>query len=305
MKEQGRMQREFDRNTKNSIYSCKGKCLRSGENLEDEKGMVVVECTISFTIFLMVVIAIIYLINIFMVHNKVQFAINSAANELASYSYLYQALGVRGAEKTLDSDGSPYTGKIDEAQAQVVDTLIKIEGTYSDGKELVTNAQNVDLSEEYISGIVDQTKKLGNDIDETKNSAIESKDKVTELVSDTDGLVAGIIYMGISGAEYQVHSAAGSVMAELLTKKYLGGSDADAYLKAYGISDGYAGLDFSGSSVFNDSGDTDKRMIDFVVQYDIDMSFIGFVMPDAKLHVVQRVSVAAWLDGDGGEIDAG
>ncbi|MCD7836427.1 MAG: hypothetical protein LUG83_07240, partial [Lachnospiraceae bacterium] len=167
--------------------------------------------------------------------------------------------------------------------------------------------QNAELSEEYISGIANSAEKLGEDIDETVDSASESKKKVTELVSDTDGLVAGLIYMGTSGAEAQVHSALGTAMAELLTKKYLGGDEkaASAYLKAYGITEGYAGLDFSASSVFNDSGDTDKRIIDFVVQYDIDMGFIGFVMPAAKLHVVQRVSVAAWLDGDGGEINAG
>ena len=44
--------------------------------------------------------------------------------------------------------------------------------------------------------------------------------------------------------------------------------------------------------------DKDKKMIDFVVQYDIDMSFIRFVMPK-DIHVVQRVTVPAWLDGDG------
>lgn len=269
----------------------------------DESGMMVVECTISFTIFLMVVIAIIYLINIFTVHNRIQFAINSAANELSSYSYLYQALGVRGAEQTVEKDGEPYTSKIDDTQAQVIDTLTQIETTFSDGKELADGVSNPELSEDYVSNIEESLKKVGDDIDATKESAEKSKDKITELVSDEDSLLAGIIYMGMSAADYGIHDVAGTVMAELLTKKYLGGSEADAYLKSYGIEEGYAGLDFSGSSVFNDSDGTDKRIIDFVVQYDIDMDFIGFVMPESKLHVVQRVSVAAWLDGDGGKVE--
>jgi hypothetical protein len=269
----------------------------------DESGMMVVECTISFTIFLMIVIAIIYLINIFTVHNKIQFAINSAANELSSYSYLYQALGVRGAEQTVDADGKTYTSKIDDTQAQVIDTLTQIETTFSDGKELADGVSNPELSEDYISNIEDSLKKVSDDIDATKESAGRSKDKITDLVSDKDSLLAGIIYMGMSAADYGIHDVAGTLMAELLTRKYLGGSEADAYLKSYGIEDGYAGLDFSGSSVFNDSDGTDKRIIDFVVQYDIDMDFIGFVMPEKKIHVVQRVSVAAWLDGDGGKIE--
>jgi hypothetical protein len=277
----------------------------------DESGMMVVECTISFTIFLMVVIAIIYLINIFTVHNRIQFAINSAANELSSYSYLYQALGVRGAEQTAEKDGEPYTSRIDDTQAQVIDTLTQIETTFSDGKELADGVSTPELSEDYISNIEESLKKVGDDIDATKESAEKSKDKITELVSDEDSLLAGIIYMGMSAVDYGIHDGAGILMAELLTKKYLGGSEADAYLKSYGIEDGYAGLDFSGSSVFNDSdgtdngkdNDKDKRIIDFVVEYDIDMDFIGFVMPESKLHVVQRVSVAAWLDGDGGKVE--
>ena len=54
-------------------------------------------------------------------------------------------------------------------------------------------------------------------------------------------------------------------------------------------------MDFSGSTMYCDE---DKKMIDFVVQYDIDMSFIRFVVPK-DIHVVQRVTVPAWLDGDG------
>ena len=266
---------------------------------ENESGMMVVECTISFTIFLMVVIAIIYLTNIFVVHNRIQFAINSAANEVASYSYLYQAFGVRAAEQTVDKDGAPYTGKIDETQAQVIDTLVKIEGTVQSGGQLVEDIQNPQLSTEYIDSIHESFEKVKDDVEQTKESATESKQKLTELFSDKNGLIAGIAYLGLSGARYELHKEAGRLIAEGLTRKYLGGSQADGYLRSYGVIDGYSGLDFSGSSVFNDSGGTDKRIIDFVVQYDIDMSFIGFVLPDPKIHVVQRVSVAAWLDGDG------
>ena len=81
---------------------------------EEQKGMMVVEAVITFTVFLMVVIAIIYLINVFIIHNKIQFAMNTAAHELASYSYIYQALGIRGAEQQIDADGKPYTTPIDD-----------------------------------------------------------------------------------------------------------------------------------------------------------------------------------------------
>ena len=46
-------------------------------------------------------------------------------------------------------------------------------------------------------------------------------------------------------------------------------------------------------------------MIDLVVEYDVDLSFISLVLPEKKIHVVQRVSVPAWLDGDGRTYEPG
>ena len=52
------------------------------KSVENESGMMVVEAALSFVVFIMVCLAIVFLINIFTVHNRIQFAINSAAKEL-------------------------------------------------------------------------------------------------------------------------------------------------------------------------------------------------------------------------------
>jgi hypothetical protein len=101
-----------------------------------------------------------------------------------------------------------------------------------------------------------------------------------------------MIYMGASAGSYTVKSIGATAAAAAVTKKYLD----DDYLLAYGVKNGYSGLDFSGSTMFCDE---DMRLIDIVVQYDIDLKFIGLIMPEDSLHVVQRVTVPAWLDGDG------
>ena len=57
---------------------------KNGANLRDmdgESGMMVVEAVISFTAFIMVCLVITFLINIFMLHNKV----------LVSYTHLHRA----------------------------------------------------------------------------------------------------------------------------------------------------------------------------------------------------------------------
>lgn len=112
----------------------------------EEQGMIVVEATISFMIFLMVVIAIIYLTNIFIVHNKVQFAINSTAHQLSGYSYLYQTLGVRKAEQCVKADGSKYTKPIDQTAGQVIDTMNKIQTFWSDANTTAEMFQDIEVS---------------------------------------------------------------------------------------------------------------------------------------------------------------
>lgn len=261
---------------------------------EEQKGMMVVEAVITFTVFLMVVIAIIYLINVFIVHNKIQFAMNTAAHELASYSYLYQALGIRGAEQQIASDGAAYTVPIDDTATQVVDTLNKIQTLTGDISGTAESVKQLEVSQESITNAYNSAKQTYEDGKATVESTKKSVQQVTDLFSDPQSLLVGVIYMGASGASYAVKSVGAQAAASVLTKQHLG-SDADAVLRAYGVKDGAAGLDFSGSTMYCDKN---KKMIDFVVQYDIDMSFIGFVVPK-DIHVVQRVTVPAWLDGDG------
>lgn len=263
-----------------------------------EEGMMVVEAVISFTIFIMVTLVIVYLINIFTVHNKIQFAINSAAHEIASYSYLYEALGIRDGNQQLVNDGDPYASKIDDTVTQVADSMNKIQGLYSSFNSTASSIQNMDLDASSINSTYDQLKQLKSDANATTDSVKKSAADLKSLFSDGNGLLAGIIYLGAYEAQYEIKNVIGTAAASALTQKYLknNGRSADVYLKGYGITDGYDGLDFSGSTLF---ADADMRIIDIVVEYDIDLGFAKLLIPEAKLHVIQRVSVPAWLDGDG------
>lgn len=269
-----------------------------------ESGMLVVETVLSFTVFLVVVLSIVFLTNIFMIHNKVQYAINAAAHEISAYSYLYQALGLRSAEQTVQADGAAYTKPIDDTVTQVADSLNRIQGLGSAAGQLAGSLQEVSLSPEQLSDLRKQAEDVAEGAQQTAESVQKSVENVTALFSDGESLMAGLIYMGVSAGSYAVKSAAGTMAAEALTKKYIGSADtdADAYLRSYGVENGYAGLDFSGSTIFCDA---QKRMVDLVVQYDIDLGFLGLVMPIEKLHVVQRVSVPGWLDGDGKTVEPG
>lgn len=266
-----------------------------------ESGMMVVEAVLSFTVFIMVVLAVIYLTNIFILHNKIQFAINSAAHEMASYSYLYAALGINNAENAVEEDGRPHTTPINDTANQVVDTLNKIETLSESISGTVQSVENLELSEESFREVQTQFDKLKADADAAVDSGEKSVAGLEDLFSHPKSLLVGMIYIGAYEIGYEAKSMIGTAAAKGLTKKYLeqGNLPADEYLRSYGVKDGYAGLDFSGTTIFCENKDGAGRMIDIVVSYDIDMSFLSFIIPDPQIHVVQRVSVAGWVDGDG------
>ena len=274
----------------------------------NNKGMVSVEVIISFTCFIVVVAGIIYFTNIFIVHNKVQFALNSAAHEVATYTYFYQALGARNAEKQLQNDLGDYAENIDDTVSQVADTVNEISTFYDNSNSLINDAQTVTLDSDYISQIENDINILKQNGNDAYESGKESATKIQGLFEDPNGTIVGIIYMITSGVTHDVKSYFASVAAKAMTKKYLnqGELDADSFLKKCGVKDGYDGLDFSGSTMFCDAGgednpDGDFRMIDFVVEYDIHIGFLGLILPDPTVHMVQRVSVSAWVGDNGME----
>ena len=263
--------------------------------LGDESGMVVAEAAISFTAFIMVCLGITFLINIFTLHNKVQFAINQAAHEIASYSYLYDAFGARNLVKEVQSDFDKYAEPVDTAVNQVCDTVSKMQGF---GSQMNTTVGSVtDLSELDINNVTAQLEALKVSGTDVVNSGKQSLADLKTMFSDPKGMLVGIVYIGVNAAGETLLHAIASAAGSALSYKYMesGGLDVDAYLENFGIEGGYDGLDFSGSSVFCDD---DQRIIDLVCEYDIDLSFITYVLPKSKFHVVQRVSVAAWAGGD-------
>ncbi len=265
--------------------------------LQDENGMIVVEAVISFMVFIMVCISVVSLINIFTVHNKIQFAIHAAASQIAGCTYICEALGLRSALLGIQEDGAPYMENIDNTTDQVVDSLNKIQSLYTDGTNTLQNISNLELNSNSITVLQENLGSLQNSADITISSIQASASSVRELFSDSNGVIAGLIYMAADGASYAVRKVIGAAAAAGLTQHYLAqkNKSADDYLKSYGIKEGYHGLDFSGSTFLCDQN---MRVIDIVVEYDIDLGFVQLIIPEARLHVVQRVSVAAWVGGD-------
>ncbi len=296
----------------------------------DQSGMIVIEATITLTIFIAVVAALIYLINIFTLHNRLQFAMNAAARTVANYSYLYQASSVRKAALTINEDFGEYTeddvgtvNQVTDSVKKTQNTINTLKNTFGSFSDIFGSAGNVrddlfnfDVSEDGVNdlnndiqsvynnylSVKDNVDALQNDIDGTYSSYKQSYAMLKERTQNMDKTLAGLAYLAFNmGADF-LKSLIAENLASALTKQNLevsDGSSADAFLKRFGVDEGFDGLDFSGSTVF---WDKNYSMIDFVAEYDVNMSFAGLIMASPSIHVVQRVTVPAWLNGDEGEV---
>ena len=264
-----------------------------------ESGSVVTEASIVLPLFLVSVMLIINIVNILCVHNKVQFAINSTAHEIASYSYIMSATGLVNAVRTIEADGDPYTEKIDETSTKIFECVQSIKTLAGDTKDLGSDIEKLELSEESIQNLRNQREKVGNDVHDSVDKTQAAGESVIDRVKNVTGTAIGAAYIGVEAALYLADTKVTEWVVPKIAKKYMmpTSEETDAYLKHYGVKDGYAGLSFAGSSILNDKG---KKMIDIVVTYDIDLTTFGLVLEEKqpKLSVVQRVTIPAWLDGD-------
>lgn len=259
-----------------------------------EEGLITVEAVLSLVPFILAILGIISFTNIFMVHNKVQYALYQMGSELSGYTYFYQALGLRAADLKLKDDIDAQTEDLDKGIEELSSFLSQIGELENSAKQL----QDSDLSnlESNFDNLIQQ----GQSAYEQGQSLAQT---ARELVSDPKALLRGFIYLGIEKAEGAAKSFLLQLISSGLMSVYLDESfagynpmTADQYLRFYGVKDGIDGLDFSRSNLFNDD---QYRVIDIMVEYDLEVYFFKLFMKDPTIHVVQRCIVPAWLDGDG------
>ena len=255
-----------------------------------EKGMITVEAILSLVPFILVILGIISFINIFMVHNKVQYAMYQAGNELTAYTYFYQALGLRDADLGLKADIDRETAELDDTIAKTTDFLDQLD-------TLTGSAKKVG------SGDLGELENTMNQAQGTVQAGQAALSSGWELISDPQDLLRNLVYYGIEAGETALKGWLMEVISRSMLPAYLDSSfspsnpmNADQYLKSFGIVNGVKGLDFSNSTAFTDE---DYRMLDLVVEYDMEIFYFKLFFKNPAVHVVQRCSIPAWLDGDG------
>lgn len=258
---------------------------------KNESGMLTVEATLALVPFLMVIIGIISFINVFMVHNRIQYAIFQAGSELSAYTYLYQALNVRQADLSIKEDADKATEDLDkmiEYTSNFMDNMVATKESYD--ALINSNLSNV---EDNYNAANEQTNEMIESGKETYNQAVY-------MFQNPKTILHGIVYTGIEKGIEGLKSLLAELLAGGMANVYIQTDtmSAEEYLKKFGVVDGK--LDFGDSILF---GDDDRRMIDIVVTYDLEIFMFKLFMKDPTIHMVQRCTIPAWLDGDGGDFN--
>lgn len=210
------------------------------------RGVLTVEATISYTIFMMVILTILFIMRIVYAYALIQHAVSQTAKELSTYTYLYQVSGAAGMADQVQSGAQAGEERFNADAGNIV----KIYDTLSDG---------------WDSGDLNTVQEAGENI-----------------TTDPKAILQEIASAIVGNATRDVVNAAFSETSRLMMAGYIDadsdGAGADAKLKNLQVIGGLSGLDFSSSSFFED-----KKTIDIVVCYKLDPILPIALMPEMNL----------------------
>lgn len=245
----------------------------------NEKGAVIVEATLAIPMFIFLVITIMWVANLCTAQAKIQIAINSAAKEISSYSYLYGLTGLNNKRATLNEGGQEGRTTASEAISGVGSIYSGLSSVADSGQQLVTG--NLDNAFENAENSYNQVE-----------SGISSINNAYEKIkADPKGFM---ISLGKASASIAIDAGTSYVsgaMGKYFTEKHLNTStvSADAYLRKLGVVDGFEGINFSHSRFCIGGSD------DIIIVAEYQLSPIKFFNIDIKYNIVQTGRTKAWF----------
>lgn len=177
-----------------------------------KKGALTIEASISYSIFLMVIVTMLYLMRVVYAYGLIQHAVSQTAKELSVYTYIYQVTGLNDAYQDIQNSVS---GRKDQFN-QDVGNVVSLYESFGSG----------DFSGTY-EGETDPVELLKN------IGSVMLGEGSKELNDQFFTMVVKPLMKSYIGADSK-------------------GNSADERLRALQIAGGMKGLDFSSSSFFDD-----------------------------------------------------
>lgn len=246
----------------------------------EQRGSASIEATISLVVFVFVIMAIYMVSSFCLVQAKVSYAISTTAKEMSQYSYFYHMVGLDGVRDGL-SEESEMAISVFDAFNSAINTGSNEVKEISEGSE--------EYFEEFLSGEkTDDLNELYAQISSASSALSGAIDNPLDFAKSLASLAGNEAW---NGASQVVASTLAKGMAERHFETNT--MTADEYLESMGVVNGYDGLNFNTSTLFQDGGDK----IEITVVYRLSLENIIPTM-DREVVIRQTAVTDGWLGGD-------
>ncbi|MDR2374760.1 MAG: hypothetical protein LBD77_11880 [Bifidobacteriaceae bacterium] len=242
-----------------------------------QRGSAVIEATISFTAFAMVIAIVYSVINFCVAEARVRFAVNAAVKELSTYGYLMRMANLDQMVVSMSESAAVADGAVES----IADDYGTIMGAY----EELSDALGQDDPSSLDLGA----------IDDAMDGAEGIVDTAREVADDPAAFVAGL---AAAFGRMAIDEAASYFVAALVEKQLRGEDniDVDVYLEGLGVVDGFDGIDFDTPNFLTHQvggGSADSWNINVVACYNVEVK--NFLKLDTRIPVCTSASTRAWM----------
>ena len=252
------------------------------EERKGQKGSLTVEAAIVLVIFIFGYAAIVSVTSFIRAQMIIQYSITQAAKEISSYCYLASKTGIMEDSADLNAEAGAFKKDTD----RMIDTVVKL-----------YDAQSQDLTD-LVNSVQDTAGVTQEEFQSMVSAANTMMDTGEAYFSDPKGLLKGLGAVAKDG----VFSAAKSYVlaapiSKALVKRQIAlyGQDSQGrdVLEKLGVVGGLNGLNFMGSTLFNDG-----KTITVQVAYTMKVTYPGF--DQKEFHFIQTAATKAWGSDTGG-----
>lgn len=245
------------------------KYMLSKKKKDTENGAVVIEATLSLTVFMFLIVTLLSIVNICIAQAKIGIALNQSAEEISQFLYFYSLSGLNDIQAKAYADSSGTRQQIEDLEEGITNGIETIQKFGSGG----TSA----------SDAISELKEDGSNIKDVAKEIAATEDKAAWIKSLVK--VAGNEAFEVGKGYFA------GALAEGLMRKHLTMNDeidCDRNLKNMGVVDGMGGLNLTASSIYT-NGTED---ITLICTYDIKL--LTLLNNDITFHFVQTAKTKAW-----------
>lgn len=257
-----------------------------------ERGSLTVEAAIVLVIFIFGYAAIVSLTDFIRAQMMIQYGLNQTAKEISAYCYLPARMGLLGTAKEISEHAETFKNDTDA----VIDSVVKLYEAVGEGSDNIKGSVQSFQEAEGLDGLLNTVKDAGSMTQQDfQNIAAASKtfaEKSGDYFSSPQNILKGLTSLALGEGVNKLKSyAIAAPLSKSMMKEQLSlyGKDRRGrdILERLGVEGGIDGLNFMGSTLFND-GET----IEIRVVYDMSVNFPWF--GEKKFHFSQAAVTRAW-----------